>query len=233
MVSFCCLRYTDNIVGTNDPPPTTTWWEIKQNVVPTPLWKTTSKKSLATKLPSITKQTTNTKPSTSTKQILPSRNGATQIAIQQKPFPYQQQKEAPPIPPSTKGVRINTPTKNKSPITTSMGKKPRDVRAHALVQNKGTKQKFSTKGNAHKSPLVPTSEKERQQHHTLQKQQILETIPPSIPVKDDIGKFGLMWPRGLASAHPAAPMLEEFSQLGCPVSTGEDWTTDQIIAALK
>ena len=42
-----------------------------------------------------------------------------------------------------------------------------------------------------------------------------------------------MWPRGIANSHPAAQMLHSYSNLGCPVDTGEDWTTEHIIQALK
>jgi hypothetical protein len=58
-------------------------------------------------------------------------------------------------------------------------------------------------------------------------------IPSTIPVEDDIGKSGLMWPRGLAKLHDAAPLLDDFSINGCPVNCGENWTHEHIIAALK
>ena len=61
----------------------------------------------------------------------------------------------------------------------------------------------------------------------------MNVIPPSIPVKEDIGKYGLMWPRGLATAHPAAPMLNEFSTMGCPVDTGKDWSFEEIETAIS
>lgn len=60
-----------------------------------------------------------------------------------------------------------------------------------------------------------------------------EIIPASIPIKEDIGKSGLMWPRGLAKLHPAAPLLDEYNSNGCPVNIGEAWSTEHIIQALK
>ena len=58
-------------------------------------------------------------------------------------------------------------------------------------------------------------------------------IPTSYPVKDDIGKYGIMWPRGIAKQHPVATLLEEYSSNGCPVDIGEDWSKTHIIQALK
>ena len=69
--------------------------------------------------------------------------------------------------------------------------------------------------------------------HKKNNEKIINAIPPSIPVKDDIGKFGLMWPRGLAISHPAAKMLEEFSTMGCPVDTGKNWSINELVAAIK
>ena len=57
-------------------------------------------------------------------------------------------------------------------------------------------------------------------------------IPSTIPVEDDIGKSGLMWPRGIAKLHDAAPLLDDFSINGCPVDCGENWTHEHIIAAI-
>ena len=74
----------------------------------------------------------------------------------------------------------------------------------------------------------PTSQKP-----TNKTQHAHKVIPATVPVKEDIGKYGLMWPRGLAASHPAAKMLEEFSTAGCPVDTGTNWTEEQIIAAIK
>jgi hypothetical protein len=37
-----------------------------------------------------------------------------------------------------------------------------------------------------------------------------------------------MCPRGLALHHPAAPALRQYASQGCPTSTGNPWTTEQI-----
>ena len=215
-------------------PHPTTRWEIKQQLISKPTRKLTSEKPAVTNLPKATKHPNNTTSSIVSNYTQLNMERAPYKAVQHKLLPNQQLGAKPPTSTSTKGVRRHTPNNHKSTLTTTAArKKLRTSTAIAPVQHLGTKNKIPTQLFAHKSPLNPTSEKERQHHHAIQKQQILDTIPPSIPVKDDIGKFGLMWPRGLASAHPAAPMLEEFSELGCPVSTGENWTTEQIIAALK
>ena len=58
-------------------------------------------------------------------------------------------------------------------------------------------------------------------------------LPPEIPVKEAIGKSGLMWPRTFSLSHPAADMLHKWATNGCPADCGPDWSDDQIIAALK
>ena len=53
-------------------------------------------------------------------------------------------------------------------------------------------------------------------------------------MKEDIGKYGLMWPRGhIATHHPAANYLLEYCHEGCPVDAGKNWTHQEILAALK
>jgi hypothetical protein len=58
-------------------------------------------------------------------------------------------------------------------------------------------------------------------------------FPPEIPVKTAIGKYGLMWPRGIALLHDAAPLLMSYSETGCPTDCGRNWTKEHIITALK
>ena len=59
-------------------------------------------------------------------------------------------------------------------------------------------------------------------------------FPKNTPVQEDIGKCGLMWPRGnIANQHPAATHLQEYSTNGCPVDAGKNWTKEDIVAALK
>ena len=59
-------------------------------------------------------------------------------------------------------------------------------------------------------------------------------FPSDVPIKEDAGKLGLMWPRGnIANSHPAANMLHHYSNKGCPVDAGTDWTNQMILTALK
>lgn len=48
------------------------------------------------------------------------------------------------------------------------------------------------------------------------------------------GKWiGLMRPRGRALEHPAAPLLLQYAQQGCPVDCGPNWTPEQIQIAVE
>ena len=59
-------------------------------------------------------------------------------------------------------------------------------------------------------------------------------FPQDIPIAKTLGKkIGLMWPRGIANLHPAAPLLHSYSNVGCPVDCGENWTKAQIEAAIR
>ena len=58
------------------------------------------------------------------------------------------------------------------------------------------------------------------------------TIPEVLPIKERIGKIGLMWPRTYALNHPAAPLLDRYALKGCPVGCGDHWTQDRIEAAI-
>ena len=84
-----------------------------------------------------------------------------------------------------------------------------------------------------------------------------EEMPDEIPVKETAGKYiantkchpalpthqpeedtaekhrGLMWPRGIAWEHEAAPLLYLYSTEGCPVDCGPAWSKKQILAAIK
>ena len=68
---------------------------------------------------------------------------------------------------------------------------------------------------------------------TLEKILDGSAFPEDIPVKDDIGKIGLMWPRGLAKFHDAAPLLNVYSTKGCPVDCGKNWNKIHITTAIK
>ena len=58
-------------------------------------------------------------------------------------------------------------------------------------------------------------------------------FPAETPVRKSIGKLGLMWPSGYALSHDAAPLLSAYSEQGCPVDCGPDWSRDQIEILLK
>ena len=61
-----------------------------------------------------------------------------------------------------------------------------------------------------------------------------DIFPANIPLKDDIGKLGLMWPRGkIANLHPAAKLLHEYSDFGCPLDCGPNWSKEQILTSIK
>ena len=61
-----------------------------------------------------------------------------------------------------------------------------------------------------------------------------ESFPSEVPIKETAGKkIGLMWPRTFSTSHPAAPLLDEYANKGCPVECGPDWTSEHIQAAMK
>ena len=59
------------------------------------------------------------------------------------------------------------------------------------------------------------------------------SIPDDIPVKEVVGKFGLMHPTSYALEHDAASLLQDWAENGCPVDTGPDWDLEQIEEALR
>jgi hypothetical protein len=58
-------------------------------------------------------------------------------------------------------------------------------------------------------------------------------FPTEIPIKQKIGKFGLMWPRKYALQHDAKNLLSSYAEYGCPVDCGPAWTKTHIELALK
>ena len=46
------------------------------------------------------------------------------------------------------------------------------------------------------------------------------------------GQGKLMYPRGRAVIHPAGGLLKEWARYGCPTETGENWTREQMEAAI-
>ena len=59
-------------------------------------------------------------------------------------------------------------------------------------------------------------------------------FPSFLPLQEDTGKSGLMWPRGrIATSHPAAQILNTYSTKGCAVEMNNNWTLEHILQALK
>jgi hypothetical protein len=58
-------------------------------------------------------------------------------------------------------------------------------------------------------------------------------FPEEIPIKSEIGKLGLMWPRSYAEFHKATPLLMSYAQEGCPVHCGPDWSKEKILLLLR
>lgn len=58
------------------------------------------------------------------------------------------------------------------------------------------------------------------------------TIPENLPIKERIGKNGLMRPCTYAVNHPAAPLLQMYALNGCPVNCGDPWSRERIEAAI-
>ena len=59
------------------------------------------------------------------------------------------------------------------------------------------------------------------------------TIPEDLPIKEKIGKLGLMWPCTYALQHPAMPLLQKFLTKGCPADCSLAWTKAQIETAIQ
>ena len=151
---------------------------------------------------------------------------------------------------STKGVRDPVPVKNQNvctarapraqKIVTTKTKAPTKSTLHTNNRSKHLLQKHISilKKRPSLNPYYnklqyPTSTNNTKVTKEATTPLPTAGIPTTIPVKEDIGKYGLMWPRGLAASHPASKMLEEFSTAGYPVDTGANWTKEQIIAAIK
>ena len=69
-------------------------------------------------------------------------------------------------------------------------------------------------------------------HEILQENSAI--FPQDLPIQEALGKkkLGLMWPRGITNLHPAAALLHQYSDHGCPVDCGEDWAEQQITVAI-
>jgi hypothetical protein len=60
--------------------------------------------------------------------------------------------------------------------------------------------------------MTPTELK----NHINQELNNKDIFPPELPVKEEIGKLGLMWPRTYAEVHKATPLLNSYAEAGCP-----------------
>ena len=85
--------------------------------------------------------------------------------------------------------------------------------------------------SAHHHILTAQTQKEIQ-HATKDAIEKEVTIPSDLPIKERIGKKGLMWPCTYAINHPAAPLLQTYALNGSPVDCGDPWTRDRIEAAI-
>ena len=66
-------------------------------------------------------------------------------------------------------------------------------------------------------PILPTTQTSNSAHSSPQQE-------PQ--------RIGLMWPRGIANNHRAAPLLHSYSIHGCPVDCGRPWEKEEILAAI-
>jgi hypothetical protein len=60
-----------------------------------------------------------------------------------------------------------------------------------------------------------------------------DTFPVEIPVKEEISKLGLMWPRSYAEFHRVTPLLNSYAIDRCPVQCGPDWSEEKILKLLR
>ena len=74
---------------------------------------------------------------------------------------------------------------------------------------------------------------EEQKEHIEKELKNNDNFPSELPIKENIGKSDLMFPRTYSQFHEATPMLYDYAKNGCPVDCGEDWNTDKIMKLLK
>jgi hypothetical protein len=58
-------------------------------------------------------------------------------------------------------------------------------------------------------------------------------FPAELPIKEEIGKLGLMWPCTYLEFHKATPLLMSYTQEGCPTQCGPDWSKEKILLLLR
>jgi hypothetical protein len=81
----------------------------------------------------------------------------------------------------------------------------------------------------HKMDLTP----EEEQNEIKKALENNPDIPTEIPIKQKIGKFGLMWPRLFAIDHEASNLLSSYAEQGCPVDCGPNWSKKHIELSLQ
>ena len=59
-----------------------------------------------------------------------------------------------------------------------------------------------------------------------------ETFPADTPVKEMIGKYGLMHPQTYSLQHDAIPILNGYANDGCPVDCGDNWSKERMVEAM-
>lgn len=120
---------------------------------------------------------------------------------------------------------------------------------HAL---KPLSQPKRVQAQAQKAPTLATTEKttqdlrnevlpksvhaqssEEQMHHIKEAIKDLDAAPPQVQRKIGKTNIKLMNPSSYALQHPAAPILKDWADNGCPVDCGEDWSMDMIECAIK
>ena len=50
---------------------------------------------------------------------------------------------------------------------------------------------------------------------------------------EPVSIWGLVVPRWRANLHPAAGLLKEYAQRGCPLSVGGNWTLEELKATVE
>jgi hypothetical protein len=74
---------------------------------------------------------------------------------------------------------------------------------------------------------------EEQKLHIEKELKENSNLPNELPIKENIGKYDLMFPRTYSQFHQATPLLYDYATNGCPVDCGENWSKEKIIKLLK
>ncbi len=116
-------------------------------------------------------------------------------------------------------------------------KEPKQLQPHLMQKDSATLNKAnkqSTKVNNALDHIVKQEDAKLLTHQELNSIiQQSDVFPKDVPIKQDIGKSNLMFPSGNAMLHRAAPLLQFYSEDGCPCDCGPNWTPEHILAAIK